>query len=114
MKQAWSGKHCRVLYNGDHCFDGTWMAYCGKSNTWSGAPNAHTIGLLYVALLDWASYHLPSTNPFHHHDSSNNNGIGIQHTAASVLGRTVTKNDLIQVSKSMVTQVFVLLRLPLL
>ncbi len=45
------------LFNsGVQCFDGLWMAYCGKYNTWSGSPNAHTTGFHDAALLDGVNY----------------------------------------------------------
>ncbi len=42
--------------DGVHLFDGFWIAYCGKCNTWSGSPNAHTTGFHDAALLDGVNY----------------------------------------------------------
>ena len=90
------------------------MAYCGKCQAWSGAPNAHTTGFHDAALLAGSNYRLPSTHPFSRHHSatpsSNSNGNGtsapVFNTEASVpRGDVAASNDLIQVSKSKVTQV---------
>ncbi len=37
-------KTTRTNNNEIKFFDGVWMAFCGKCQTWSGAPNAHTTG----------------------------------------------------------------------
>ncbi len=86
------------------------MAYCGKYNTWSGIPHAHTANFHDAALWAGTSYCLLSTNPFHHPCSTKNNSIGtlapFLNTTASVQGGVIaTYNHLIQVSKSKVTQV---------
>ena len=90
------------------------MAFCGKCQAWSGAPNAHTTGFHDVALLAGSSYCLPSTHPFSRLQSttpsSNSTGNGtsapVLNTAASVpKGEVAASNDLIQVSMSKDTQV---------
>ncbi len=91
-----------LAHNRVHCFDGIWMAYCGKCNIWSGAHNAHTTGFHDAVLLAGASYHLSSTHPYHNHHSSNSNVFGILvkvlNTTASVPGEGVdANNDLIQI-----------------
>ncbi len=111
MKQAWSDQH---HHNGIKYFDGVWMAFCGKCQTWSGATNAHTTGFHDAALLAGSNYRLPSTHLFSCYQStapsSNSTGNGtsdpVVNTAASVpRGEVAASNDLIQVSKSKATQV---------
>ncbi len=98
------------------------MAFCGKYQAWSGAPNAHTTGFHDVALLAGSNYRLPSTHPFSRHRSttlsSNSTGNGtsapVLNTAASVPREEVAaSSDLIQVSKSKATQILATFRLPL-
>ncbi len=118
----WNCRHpCGCQNNQDHAnyeenklgmtyTDGIWIAYCGKCNTWSCTSNAHNTDLHDAALLAGASYHLPTTYPFNHHCSSNNNDIGtlapVVNITASVKGRGIAANDdFIQVSKSKATQI---------
>ncbi len=90
------------------------MAFCGKCQAWSGAPNAHTTDFHDVALSAGSRYWLPSTHPFSCLQSttpsstSTGNGTSapVVNTAASVpRGGNAASNDLIQFSKSKATQV---------
>ncbi len=64
--------------------------FCGKCNTCSNIPNAHTTGFHYVTLLSAARYCLPSTHKFQRHCSSNNtcieNSAHVLNATASVPG----------------------------
>ncbi len=67
MNKVGGANTALLVIGGNHCFDGIWMAYYGKCNTWSGTPNDHTTDFQYVTLLVWLNYHLPTNHPFHHH-----------------------------------------------
>ncbi len=98
-----------INHNGIQYFNGVWMAFCSKSQAWSGAPKVHTTGFHDDALSAGSNYLLPSTHPFNCHQtttpSSNSTGNGTSafalNNAASVpQGDVAASNDLIHSSPS--------------
>ncbi len=51
-----------INHNGIQYFNGVWMAFCSKSQAWSGAPKVHTTGFHDDALSAGSNYLLPSTH----------------------------------------------------
>ncbi len=97
MEQAWSGKQ---THNRIHCLDVVWMAFCGKYNTWSGAPNPHSTGFHGDALwMGQTNVSLPQIHSTTIVFPRNFNSYFGYHIFSSS-GGIALNNDLIQVSKS--------------